>query len=193
MTPSVDPGDPRVARTRETVLRATLDLLVDDGFERITIEAIADRSGVARSTIYRNWGERVDLLAEAFERLCAFSSIPDLGSLDDELRELGRELSDGLQHEDWGRVLPSLVGAAAHDAELREAQRLFSERRREVVADVFRRAAARGEIDPAHDPAHLAEQFAAGFFFRRLLVQAPLDEAFVERQIRAARSGARSD
>ncbi len=175
--------DPRIARTRGLVIGATAELLVEQGFERVTIEAIAERSGVARSTIYRNWPDRADLFVAGFERLCAFGEIPDLGSLTAELRVLGEELATGLASAAWGQALPSLIGAAAHDPALVVAQRSLSDRSRRLVASVFRRAAARGEISRDADPGELAELFAAGFFFRKLMSHAPIDEAFVERQI----------
>jgi len=177
--------DPRVIRTREVVVAATADLLGEQGFDRLTIESIAERSGVARSTIYRNWPTRAELFVEAFEQLCSFPEIPDLGSLTDELRLLGQELARGLTSDAWGQALPSLVGSATHDAELADAQTTFSQRRRAVVAVAFERAMDRGEIAANVQPGDLAEQFAAGFFYRRLLRHGPLDDAFIERQIGA--------
>ena len=132
--------DPRIIRTRELVISATFDLLVEQGFERTTIEAIAERSGVARSTIYRNWPNRAELFISAFEIMCSFTDNPDLGSLEDELRALGAELVSGLSDENWGQVLPSLIGSAAHDENLKSAQQEFSRQRRELVSEVFKRA-----------------------------------------------------
>ena len=175
--------DPRVLRTHEGVVAATVALLVECGFERITIEAIAERSGVARSTIYRNWDTRADLLVAAFEQMCAFREIPDLGSLDAELRIVAEDLANGLTREQWGVILPSLVGASFCDPELAEAQRRFADHRRVMVAEVFTRAITRGEIDGRHEPGHLAEQFAAGFFFRHLMAQRPIDGPFIDRQL----------
>lgn len=188
MTAAAAALDPRVARTREVVLATAAELLVAEGFERITIEAIAEGSGVARSTIYRNWTTRTELLVDAFAQLISFADIPDLGSLDAELQLLGRELVAGLTAADWGRALPSLIGASAHDPELVEAQREFSERRRIIVAAVFDRAIARGELGDHADSMDLAEAFAAPFFFRRLLAHLPMDDALVERQIRLVRA-----
>ena len=182
MTP--DEVDPRVARTRDLVLGATAELLVEQGFDRVTIEEIADRSRVARSTIYRNWPDRSELLVEGFDRLCSFSEVPDLGGLEPELRLLAQDLADGLTEQEWGCALASFVGSAAHDPELAAAKQAFSERRRAMVGAVFERAAARGEISDRWDPGELAELFAAPFFFRRLISHAPIDEAFVERQVR---------
>ena len=176
--------DPRVVRTRQLVVDATTELLVERGFERITIEAISEKTGIARSTIYRNWPDRADLYAEAFSRICAFETIPDLGSLADELALLAQELIAGFSDEAWGSVLPSLVGAAAHDEGLARAHRVFANERRAVVGEVFRRAAARGEISDAFEPDVLAATFASGFFFQHFMVRLPLDDAFAARQIR---------
>jgi AcrR family transcriptional regulator len=182
-TEAIDGPDPRIVQTRRVVVRAAADLLVEYGFGRVTVEAIAERSGVARSTIYRNWGGRAEVLAEAFGLLCSFTDVPDLGSLPDELRVLGDELANGLANDHWGRVLPSLVGAAAHDPEVDNAQRQFSSTRRAMVAKPFERAIARGDISGDHPPGELAEQFAAPFYFRHLMVRQPIDRSFIERQI----------
>ena len=175
--------DPRVERTRAVVLEATAALLADDGFERITIEAIAERSAVARSTIYRNWPTTADLLVEAFVVLADKQPAPDLGSLRADLEALGRELAGGLSSAAWGRALPSLISGAAHDPELARAQQTFTRARRAETAEVFRRAAARGEIGPLADPGEAAEAFAAVFFFRALITREPLDDAFVARHV----------
>ncbi len=175
--------DPRIARTRERVLAATGRLLVERGFERITIEAIADQTGIARSTIYRNWPDRAELYIEAFDRICAFSPVPDLGSLADELAILARDLADGLTNAEWGHALPSLIGAAAHDDDLGRAHQAFSESRRAIVADVFARAATRGELSGTFSPQVLAETFAAGFFYHGVIARLALDDDYVRRQL----------
>ena len=138
---------------------------------------------MARSTIYRNWPTTADLLVEAFAVLVDKKAAPDLGSLRADLEALGRELAAGLSNADWGRALPSLISGAAHDPELARAQRAFSQARRAEIGDVFRRAAARGEIDELADPGEAAEAFAATFFFRALMTGQPLDEAFVARHV----------
>jgi AcrR family transcriptional regulator len=171
--------DPRVARTRDVVLSATAELLADEGFDRITIEAIAERCEVARSTIYRNWPNRADLLVAAFERLCAFRDPPDTGDLELDLLGFGAMLAEGLTSERWGRALPSLLGAVGHDDELRTAQQQFSDGRRRVVVGLFDRAVARGEVSRDVDLDVLATLYVSGFFFRRLVSHQPLDARFV--------------
>ena len=100
------------------MLEAAASLLAEEGFDRLTLEELAERSGVARSTIYRNWDDRSELLADAFDLLCSFAEIPDLGSMRHELEFLARELASSLQSSEWAKALPSLVGAAHHAIEI---------------------------------------------------------------------------
>lgn len=175
--------DPRVERTRRVVLEATAELLAEEGFERITIDGIAERSGVARSTIYRNWPDRAQLLIDAFSVLCDFEPTADTGSLEGDLRSVGQGLAAGLTGEAWGRTLPSLIGAAAHDEELRDAQRTFNAQRRTLVRAVVQRAVDRGEVADGADVDLAITRFAATFFFTRLFTQEPIDDAFVDRVV----------
>lgn len=175
--------DPRTERTRETVLAAAAELLADRGFERVTIDGLAERSGVARSTIYRNWPERAQLLAQAFAVMCPHHAEVDEGSLEADLRLIGTTLAQGLAHEDWGRALPSLIAAADHDADLREASVAFTGERRAALRSVLVRARERGEVRPEADLDQAVRRFSGPFFYARLISREPLDEAFVEAQV----------
>lgn len=175
--------DPRTERTRTAVLDATAALLCEEGFERITIDSIAARSDVARSTIYRNWPDRQSLLIQGFEALCAFPDVPDSGSLRQDLDALADHLSHGLTQEAWGRVLPSLIGAAQHDPDLEIAAQRFKKGRREAAVAVVRRAVDRGDVDPDRNIELIMIRFAASFFFTHLFTDIPLDEAFVRQVV----------
>ena len=175
--------DPRVAQTRRIVIEAAASLLAEEGFERLTIEGIAERSGVARSTIYRNWDDRSVLLADAFAHMCAFPEIPDLGSMADELRFLATEIATALSTAEWAKALPSLVGAAHHDDGLVAAKMRLSEQRRRSTGAIFARARERGEIGPGVDPQRLAEYFAAPLFFRFLMSHQPIDDEFIDSHV----------
>jgi AcrR family transcriptional regulator len=184
-----DELDPRVARTREVVITATVELLAELGFERITIDAIAERSGVARSTIYRNWPDRSALLGGAFRRLCARgpADVEASASLRDDLDTLGRMLVGQLTSETWSTTVPSLIGAAVHDPTMAALMAGFAQERQVQARAIFDRAVERGEI-PERDAGHLdsaLERFVAPFFFRRFMSHAPLDDAFVTAQVDA--------
>lgn len=177
--------DPRTERTRAVVLAAAAELLSEEGLERITIDAIAERSGVARSTIYRHWPERHRLFIEAFEQICELPSPPDTGTLDGDLRAVATELASGLSAETWGRSLPALVGAAGHDDDIRAAQRDFNAQRRAITRTVFECAVQRGEIDATRDLDTAVIRFVAPFFFAQLVAHVALDAAFIDNMVRA--------
>lgn len=185
MTPDASSTDPRIERTRRVVVQAAAELAAEDGFARTTIDAIAERSGVARSTIYRHWPDRADLFAEAFAVVCSVHEAPDLGSLASDLRHKARLLARGLREETWGRILPSLVGAADHDDDLDRALRTFNTQRRSEAIELLQRAVARGEIEEGVDLEGALERFIAPLFFRRLMTGLPVDDDLVERQLQA--------
>ena len=102
--------DPRIARTRAAVLGTATDLLVEGGPTAVTIDAIVARSGVARSTIYRHWDSRDEVLVEVIES-CAprIASPEDSLGFDDALRQLVDQLREILVDPNWRRVLPALL------------------------------------------------------------------------------------
>lgn len=180
--------DPRVARTREVVLSATVEELTVSGFERISIDAVAERSGVARSTIYRNWPDRTTLLAEAFNQICGDgpAEVPPSDTLAGDLEALARLLVAKLTSDAWTRTVPSLIGAATHDPAMRAMMSAFSAERRAEASAMLSRAIERGEIVPSDHLDQALERFVAPFFYRALMSQQPLDQAFIDAQVVAA-------
>src|SRR6187401_1495763 len=75
--PVVDDLDPRVARSRAAVISAATDLLVEGGPSAVTIDAIVARSGVAKSTIYRHWDSRDEVLFDVIESCAPTLAPPD--------------------------------------------------------------------------------------------------------------------
>lgn len=177
--------DPRVVHTRRLVIDAAADLLTTEGFANLTIDAIAARSGVARSTIYRHWPDRAELLISVFDSVGSTAEPANpTGPLHCELRLTGTSLARGLSEQRWGQILPSLVGAASHDDEVRRALKVFGRARRAESAEIFMAAIERGEIDGNVDPICEAERFAGPFFLRRLVTADTLNHEFIETQVR---------
>lgn len=193
MTADSGPRDPRAVRTCARVVEAAAAVLAETGFEQITVDAVAERAGVARSTIYRHWPERATLWLEAFERLCPPLESPATGSLATDLARLADRLADGLWNDTWGRIAPSLASAAQRDPDLADRARLFGDARRTLVTGVMRAARQRGEIaadDTAIEAAGVA--FAGSFFYLRLLGHPFPDrdrrQALVEHTVRSLAS-----
>src|SRR5215831_4607774 len=120
--PAPTRGRPRSEKARLAVLDAACDLFEEGGYPATTIEAIATRSGVAKTTIYRWWPNRAALVVELLLKIAAEAAPPPkagknpLGALRKELQTVGRA-SNALP----GKLLLSLLGESQSDPEVREA------------------------------------------------------------------------
>jgi AcrR family transcriptional regulator len=187
------PCDPRVARSRAAVLAACAGLLTDHGFAGVTIEAVAARSGVAKTTIYRHWPSRPALLVDAFRSLGCPAPPPGTGDLRRDLVTLAGGLARELDRAPWAALLPSLTAEARRDPELGALHREFMAECRAPVLAVVRAAVARGELAADVDPAIAAALVAGPLFYRRFVSLEPLDEpGLPERVVDAALEGLRA-
>lgn len=102
--------DPRLVRSRVRLLDAATDLLVEGGAGAVTVDAVSERSGVAKSTMYRHFPSRTKLLVEVLS-----NHVPKLdielppGSFEDAVRALVRTVAAAMTDPDWSRILPSLL------------------------------------------------------------------------------------
>lgn len=171
--------DPRVVRSRETVLAAAVELLATHGVSGVTVEAISQRSGVAKTTIYRHWPESSQLVLDAIRGLAQPCATPDTGSLRDDLTEILLAMADNITTSALARVLPSLIDAADRDAAMADVQRVWVRERRSSLRQALQRAAQRGEIAEDIDVDVVAAMTGGALFYRRLVSHEPLDAAFV--------------
>src|ERR1700730_272983 len=113
------PPDPqrRSARSHEAILKAALELCREDGYVRLTIEAIAARAGVGKQTIYRWWPSRGALMVDVFvETLMTRTRVPDNKDVCLDMRERVRALSDVLGDPEIGPHIAGLIGEAQTDS-----------------------------------------------------------------------------
>src|SRR5579875_533208 len=106
----------RDENARLAVLHAADDLLVEKGFNGVTIEGIAARAGVAKQTIYRWWTSKVDILLDTLvEDAASELGVPASDSAIEGMRLYLRTLAKFLTKDEAGRVMLALIGAAQHD------------------------------------------------------------------------------
>ncbi|MFD6415797.1 TetR/AcrR family transcriptional regulator [Streptomyces sp. NPDC060194] len=172
--------DPRLERTRSKVLAAANDLLLELGFGEVTIDDISARSGVARSTLYRHWDTKDEILRDAF----SFIALPEAGrpegagaGLCDELRHYTRVFARGLT-DVWGRAAATLAASAVDDPDRRAVIATFRTGYVRDVGTLLERAAARGETVRG-GPEEVADRLLGPLFYRYLISHQPLDEAFL--------------
>src|SRR5579862_7865572 len=94
-------SDQRVRRSKETVLRTTFELLTETGLDGISIDEIARRSGVAKTTIYRHWATRSDLVIDACSRITEEQQAPDTGSFEGDVTAFLTALAELLRTARW--------------------------------------------------------------------------------------------
>ncbi len=171
----------RSARVRTAVLTAALEQVTEHGIEGLTIGDVAARAGVAETTIYRRWGTRTALIAEAITDLAAAGNpVPDTGALRSDLRVLADQVSQLISTPGIARLVGTTIALSA-DPEVDAARRRFWRHRFEVSAPIITAAIDRGEL-PAHvDPREVLETLSAPLYFRLLVGEQPIDDAFIAR------------
>ncbi|MGW4353785.1 TetR/AcrR family transcriptional regulator [Nocardia sp. NPDC004582] len=173
----------RSARVRQAILAATLDQIADHGIEGLTITEIATRAAVAETTIYRRWGTRTALIADAITELAAEANpIPDTGVLREDLRQLAAQISALITRPGIPRLLGAIL-ALSPDPEVAAAREHFWTTRFDRSAAIVHRAVERGELPPDTDPHDVMETLSAPLYFRLLTGDHPLDPPFIDRCI----------
>lgn len=167
--------DPRIARTRVTVLTAALSLLARRGFADFTMEGVAGAAGVSKSTIYRHWPTKLHLLRDALEELnrqpgVELETLPARGAVERLLEHLVAALSDSV----LGACIPALVEAAEHHREAAEFLHQYSDRRRSALTALLEKGIQAGEFPTYLDPELAALALSGPVFYRRLMTATPL-------------------
>jgi AcrR family transcriptional regulator len=179
-SPRAKEPDARVRRSKETVMAATYELLQETGLGGVTVDAVSERSGVAKTTIYRHWPTRSALLVDACSQLGTRREAPDTGSLAGDLAVLAGDLAHRLRTARWSSVLPSIVDAAERDGELARMHARLHADLISAFRAVVERAHKRGELPRGRQPAEVVAAVIGPLFYRRWFSREPLDDRFVK-------------
>lgn len=163
--------DPRVARTRATVLGSAIDLLAERGYSGFSVESVVERTGIAKTTLYRHWPTRDDLLAAAITKLDGARPLPDTGSVRQDLHDLLASRVQATRTPQWERCMPALVEAAAHHPELAAIIARLTSQILAQIETLLGRGIERGELRRDFDPQLAASALIGPIAFRRLLLQ----------------------
>ncbi|WP_067862562.1 TetR/AcrR family transcriptional regulator [Nocardia shimofusensis] len=192
METSRRPGG-RSARVRDAVRQATLDELVTHGFPGLTVENVAQRSGVHKTTVYRRWRNAAGLVTDALELAAGEPwPLPDTGDLGTDLRELTALVRTGFADPVTGPVATAFVTAALQSAEAADALREFYRARHRQSAVLVARAVERGELSPEIDAEAVIRQAVAPVLHRLLITHEPVGESFTRRAADIAAAAARA-
>jgi AcrR family transcriptional regulator len=182
----------RSARVVNDVLEATVDVLATTGYSGLSFEDVAARAGVSRTTIYRRWPTKQDLVRAALLRFAEeCPAVADTGSLrGDLLAELDAMLD--VEHAARHAGLLRALMADFDDPELLALARLVRDRMRQPAIAAVERAIARGELPPGTDPDVVMEPTAFAVVMRQAIFGEQVDRAYGERLVDVLIAGARA-
>jgi AcrR family transcriptional regulator len=181
----------RSARVREAVLSAVLHELNVNGYAALSVEAVASRAGVNKTTIYRRWPTFDDLLVDALTTWSQ-DAIPgsDTGSIETDLLALGRELADQLNGGVGRQIAAVVLTAGLRSPQLREATRRYFDQQAVRATPVVTKAIERGELPANTDTDTLLTTFRAPLFYRMVTTGDPIDEDLITHAARVTLTAA---
>ncbi len=158
------------------ILRAAVEELAEVGYGGVTIESIAARARVGKSTIYRHWPDKLELIADAFETFHE-QMVPDLGilSVRESVALLLRHVAEVVVDSTFSRCIPALIEGAERDPRVREFHHRYSAERRQALIDLIAVGIEAGEVSPDVDPELATTALLGAIFYRRLMTATPLD------------------
>ncbi|HET6335047.1 MAG TPA: TetR/AcrR family transcriptional regulator [Polyangiales bacterium] len=181
----------RSARVLEAVLDAALEELGRVGYGAFRIEDVAARSGVNKTTIYRRWPTKVELVAAVLTHAKEPPSSFDTGTLEGDVRASLFEMRDRLRDTRHGAVV-RIVMAERAQPEVNEIVTQLRERYGSVRRKIFDRAIERGDLSPGTDTRALVEFMSAPLVTRMVHQGATVEDDYLEVLTRFVCAGARS-
>jgi AcrR family transcriptional regulator len=163
---SLRPGG-RTARTRAAVMQAVVGELIDNGYAGTTVERVAARADIAKTTIYRRWGGLDGLLADLMaEHAAQEIPVPDEGNIDADLRALARGVVTSLRDPAIRAAFTSMVAAAVQNPSAREVLSRFLAARTAKMTVIIERAVQRSELPSGTDAAAVLRTVTALIYYR---------------------------
>ena len=171
--------DGRIARTRAAVLRSATELLVAGGPSAVTIDAIVAHSGVAKSTIYRHWESRDDVLVDVIETCAPTLVTPDpaLG-FEHAVRAVVDQAYTALNNPEWARVIPALLLLKAHQSEIADLEERIGKHQDQTFENIIAMGVEEGRFTPGANVEELAAQLIGPLVFAHLTGRPRVTKAF---------------
>ncbi|MBA0051634.1 TetR/AcrR family transcriptional regulator [Streptomyces sp. AJS327] len=142
-------GRPRSAQADHAILDATRSALVDLGWSKLTMSDVAQRAGVARTTLYRRWTSKSELVVDAVAVLFDELALPDRDSLRADAEGLVLAFASLLERPEAKTALMAVIAESTRDEALRHRIReTIVDRQKRLVQVGRERARRRGELPP---------------------------------------------
>jgi AcrR family transcriptional regulator len=188
-TPGRTRSEEQVLRSKAAVLKTTFQLLMDNGLGGVSVDEVAKRSGVAKTTIYRHWPSRAELLLDACSKLGAKFDAPDTGTLRGDVMEIASGIAARLRAKNFSSVMPSIIDAAERDNQIAALQaRIHADTLAPLYA-ALDRAKTKGELPRNCVTTDIVAALVGPIFYRRWFSREPLDDRFVKSVVMRALGG----
>jgi AcrR family transcriptional regulator len=194
-TPGLRPGEQRpggrTAKVRTAVLQATLAALAEEGYEALNVETVARRAGVHKTTVYRRWPTKAELVANAMRaRSNERVEVPDTGTLAGDLQVLARAIAANIGSDDGSSLIKNLLAVTGTSNVLADETREFWAERLRLTGEIVHRAVARGELPVGIDTNLVIEALIGPLYVRLLFTGEPIDNKVADQVARMVASGA---
>lgn len=177
----------------EAVFAAAVAELSSRDYADISVESIAARAGVHKTTVYRRWGSKPEIISQALAGAAVTGiPVPDTGSVADDLRALARAVQAVLSAPAGAAITRSLVIGGLSSPEIAVLMSRFWAGRVAAISVIVDRATARGELPAGTDPAALMHAVAAPLYYELLVTRVPVTERDADRGAEAALAAARA-
>jgi AcrR family transcriptional regulator len=178
------PGRPRSIQSHQAMLQATLELLAEVGFEGMSIEAIATRAGIGKTTIYRRYASKEELVADAIESVREEIVIPNTGNLQDDIDALIQNAAQITLSPLGKQTVAMIIGSASTNPQFAQIYwTKYLQPRRKTFAIVLDRAKARNEILTDLDSDLVFDTMSAIMLYA--LIFPPTSESWIDYVYRA--------
>ncbi|WP_410606591.1 TetR/AcrR family transcriptional regulator [Amycolatopsis sp. lyj-109] len=197
-------GRPRDSDADRRILQAARHALLTAGYAGLAIDEVAQRAGVAKTTLYRRWPTKdhlaIAVYADMLDRDVPVTDTGDVrADLSTYLKQIAAAL-DGVRRagrpahdtDPSAGIVAEFVAAAARHADVGQAMRGVYQRRIRLAVELVERATERGELRAGTDPVLLLDQLAGALYYRVLITGTPVDDSYLERLVGAALDGAMS-
>ncbi len=183
--PSTSREDPRIARTRVGVLRAAAEIFEEQGWDAVTHSTVALRSGFARTTIYRYWPDRLDLLRDAILQRIERDEVLVTGDPRVDLIANLSAISTRIAAPSTRRAVVTVLELSERDAGFERARASFAEGATAAIARIIEEARSAGHIAVDLDTATAVDMLYGPVASRVFFTRVPIDHGFVPRVVDA--------
>ena len=179
------PSGARAMAREQAILDAALSLVIEVGYDRLSMDALAERAHAGKATIYRHWSGKAEVVVEAIRRRKCDAAVParHTGSLRGDLVATLDCMNSSMSTED-SALLVGVLSAMHKDQELADLMRSqVIDARKDILDEILERAVAAGELKPSTGAGVVNEVLSAMFFNRLVISGEPIDDAFITHMV----------